>query len=162
MINTITSIKTCSRCNKKYPATAKYFYRDQRWKTGLKSECKLCSNKAVSRWGKHNPECLKIINQKVTAKWRRTIRGHLWSIFDAMLQRCNNPKCSGYKNYGGRNIKIKFKNHEEFISYCIDKLQIDPRGLEIDRINNDGHYKKGNIRFVTHKENNNNRRKRNA
>ena len=41
--------------------------------------------------------------------------------------------------------------------YVIDELRVDPRGLQIDRIDNDGHYEKGNIRFVTCVENNNNR-----
>lgn len=33
-----------------------------------------------------------------------------------------------------------------------------PRALEIDRIDNNGHYAEGNIRFVTHVKNNRNKR----
>lgn len=43
------------------------------------------------------------------------------------------------------------------MNYVVDILKVDPRGFDIDRIDNNGHYEKGNIRFVTHKENCNNR-----
>ena len=95
-------------------------------------------------------------------KARDSLEVRLKSIFDAILYRCNVPKCKGYHNYGGRGIKCLFKNFAEFYAYVTDVLwvidiqQID--GLEIDRIDNDGNYEPGNIRFVTHKENANNRR----
>ena len=63
-----------------------------------------------------------------------------------------------YKNYGGHGIKNKFKSTGEFVDYVINELQVDPCGLQIDRINNDGNYERGSIRFVTCSENNRNRR----
>ena len=75
-----------------------------------------------------------------------------------MKERCSNPKRKAYERYGGRGIKCLFNSPDEFINYVINELQIDPRGLQIDRINNNGHYEPGNIRFVTSKINNNNRR----
>jgi hypothetical protein len=150
--------KICSKC-----ATVKsldLFYRDVRANDGHASQCKECSNKVVNMWRKNHKEQLTKINRKSTAKWRTTIRGHLWSIFDAMLQRCRNPNAINYKNYGGRGIKVNFKNNEQFIKYCLGSLETDPRGLDIDRIDNNGHYEKGNIRFVTRSENNKNRRPR--
>lgn len=80
--------------------------------------------------------------------------------FVGIKQRCNNPKYKGYKNYGGRGIRCLFKSSDEFVNYIINELQIDPRKLTIDRIDNDGNYERGNIRFVTQTENLKNRRKK--
>jgi len=62
-----------------------------------------------------------------------------------------------YKDYGGRGIKVKFTSFEDFYNHIINTIKIDPRGLTIDRIDNDGHYEKGNIRFVSRAENNRNK-----
>lgn len=91
-------------------------------------------------------------------KYRQTIIGHLRCCFSRIKQRCNNPKNPYYKNYGKRGIKCLFENADGFVEYVINVLRIDPRSLDIDRIDNNGHYEKGNIRFVTHKENCNNGR----
>lgn len=91
-------------------------------------------------------------------QYRKTINGYLRHIFASMKHRCYNPKCKSYKNYGGRGIKCLFKSSNEFVDYIINELQVDPRGLTIDRINNDGHYEPGNIRFVSYSENLKNRR----
>ena len=101
---------------------------------------------------------IKII--KRGQKYRKTFMGYLRSRFQTMKQRCNDVNFPHYKNYGGRGIKCRFKNADEFIDYIINELRINPKGLQIDRINNDGHYEKGNIRFTTAKVNSNNRRKR--
>lgn len=66
-----------------------------------------------------------------------------------------------YNRYGGRGIRCKFNSFEEFFCYIVNTLEIDPRGLQIDRVNNNGHYEIDNIRFVTAKENCNNREKPN-
>lgn len=90
-------------------------------------------------------------------KYRKTIKGHLIYCFHNIIARCNNSKHKSYKNYGGRGIKCLFKSFDEFIDYVVNELQVDPRGLTIDRIDNDGYYERGNIRFITQAENNRNR-----
>lgn len=91
-------------------------------------------------------------------EYRKTISGHLARVYSNINYRCNNPKAHNYLRYGGRGIRNKFRSMKEFRDYVMDDLKIDPCGLQIDRIDNDGHYERGNIRFVTCKENNNNRR----
>ncbi len=84
---------------------------------------------------------------------------YLRRLFSRMKQRCYNQDNPDYKYYGGRGIKVCFDHAVEFIIYVIDDLKVDPRGLTIDRIDNDGNYEPGNIRFVTQAENNKNRHK---
>ena len=79
----------------------------------------------------------------------------LYKVWSAILQRCNNPKSTGYKYYGGRGIKVcdRWLIFENFHKDMGDR----PDGMTIDRINNDGDYKPSNCRWITHKENCNNR-----
>jgi len=132
-------MKTCTKCGKEYPATLEYFYADKRYKDGLIWWCRECRRRA-------------------SKKYRNTIIGYLRNVFNNIEKRCNDPGRKDYKNYGGRGIQNKFKSSDEFVNYVINELQIDPRGLDVDRIDNDGHYEPGNIRFITRSENLKNRR----
>lgn len=78
-----------------------------------------------------------------------------YKIWVGMLTRCNNSKVKIYPRYGGRGIKVsaEWHNFENFYKDMGER----PAGLELDRINNDGNYEVGNCRWVTRKENTNNR-----
>lgn len=82
----------------------------------------------------------------------------LYRIWDAMRYRCNNENSSSYKRYGGRGIKVckEWEIFENFYNWAIDNNW--QKGLQIDRINNDGDYSPLNCRITTPKENSNNRR----
>lgn len=76
-----------------------------------------------------------------------------YSTWTSIKARCFNPKNTFYHNYGGRGITMCFqwrKSFEAFISYVGEKPS--PKH-SIDRINNDGNYEPGNVRWVTSKEN---------
>jgi len=68
------------------------------------------------------------------------------------------PKDSAYKNYGQRGIKFNFPSVLEAGLWIMENLGLPDRSLELDRINNNGHYEPGNIRFVTRQENSVNKR----
>lgn len=66
-----------------------------------------------------------------------------WIYHDAKY-RCINPNHKRYKDYGGRGIQFNFQTFQEFVDY----LGPRPFNYELDRINNDGNYEFGNVRWV--------------
>ena len=108
-------------------------------------------------------ECGRAACRKAVRNYHTTFKGRLGRKFNGMDQRCNNPNNIKYKDYGGRGIQNKFDSPDEFRDYVVNELGITSieqiMELQIDRIDNDGHYEKGNIRFVTCTENNNNKRR---
>ncbi len=85
----------------------------------------------------------------------------LSSRYSLLSQRCNNPRATGYHNYGGRGIENRFKSVEEFITWMLENLPHQTyKGVEIDRVDNNGHYEPGNLRLVPHIVNANNKRNR--
>lgn len=80
-------------------------------------------------------------------------------IWNGMKARCNNPKSTSYKSYGGRGIKIcdEWMAFENFHNWAIINGYSD--GLTIDRIDNNGNYEPCNCRWISATENKKNQRK---
>ena len=76
----------------------------------------------------------------------------------AAKQRCTNPKNPAYQEYGARGIQFRFSSVTEAGLYLIQKYGLPERELEIDRIDTNGNYEPGNLRFVDRKTNCRNRR----
>lgn len=63
--------------------------------------------------------------------------------------RCRNHKSKKYKDYGGRGIEFRFNSFAEFFAHLGQK----PTPLHsLDRIDNEGHYEMGNVRWATKSE----------
>ena len=79
----------------------------------------------------------------------------------SLKQRCNNPNNRGYKNYGGRGIKVCdewSKSFKAFYDYVSALPHFGEEGRSLDRIDNEGDYEPGNVRWATRKEQNFNKR----
>lgn len=76
-------------------------------------------------------------------------------------QRCYNTKDKNYHSYGGRGITLFeewINNPKAFIDYIKSLENYGVEKLSLDRINNDGNYEPGNLRWATRKEQARNRR----
>jgi len=79
-----------------------------------------------------------------------------------MKSRCYNPKVRSFKDYGGRGISVCEdwrNNFEEYQNYIERELGPPPSDEHtIDRVDNDGDYEPGNLRWASKHEQTHNRR----
>ena len=87
------------------------------------------------------------------------LRKHpLYPVWNDMLHRCYNEKSKGYRNYGGRGIKVCDKWRNSVKNFIEDMYPSFKSGLSIDRVNNDGNYESDNCRWATQSQQNLNKR----
>lgn len=98
---------------------------------------------------------LTLISVTKHGESRRTGQSVEATIFRAAKRRCSTPSVSEYHNYGGRGIEFRFTSIPEFLNE-LGRRPSPEHSLE--RIDNDGHYEVGNVRWATRKEQSRNKR----
>ena len=83
----------------------------------------------------------------------------LYEVWRSMKRRCDEPKNQQYKRYGARGISVCAEWRDDFSAFVSWANTAGyAKGLQIDRIDNDGNYCPANCRFVSAMKNANNRR----
>lgn len=77
-----------------------------------------------------------------------------------MKERCLNPECLQWKNYGARGITVCDRWLNSFESFLADLGPKPSPEHSIDRIDNDGNYEPGNVRWATPSQQGRNKRLR--
>lgn len=75
----------------------------------------------------------------------------LYGTWYGMISRCTRPNAAGYKNYGGRGIQVQSEWYDfwKWADYIETNLGTRPEDFSMDRIDNDGNYEAGNIRWAS-------------
>ena len=75
----------------------------------------------------------------------------LYKVWTAIKQRCYNLNDKNFKSYGGRGIAMNASwrnDFRAFADYIDNALGARPTGYSLDRINNNGNYEPGNLRWA--------------
>jgi hypothetical protein len=130
--------------------------------TGKQIECSKCASSrrakqiaSTEAGKKHLLAAAKIraVQNKKSDSWNRLRR-----TCQAVAYRCNNPRSNSYANYGGRGVKFMFESASDMAIWLLNNLGARPEGASIDRIDNDGNYEPGNLRWATKAQQANNKR----
>jgi hypothetical protein len=140
--------RTCSGCGK-----VEIVRSDQLSKTCVSCRTKISSTFLVA-WHKENPEAAGNASRKHGMHKTR-----LYRIHKSMMDRCghNGTRHKWAMYYSDRGIHVcsDWHNRECFFDWAKSNGYQDD--LELDRIDNSRGYEPNNCRWVTHKENQNNR-----
>jgi len=150
--------KQCSRCQ--CTKSISQFYSRKTNKDGLQSWCIDCEKSVHrTRWQNMDSQtkCTKLQKSKKYGKtWRK--KNPEWHTWHSMIYRCTNPKSNAYRWYGARGIKVCNRWLNSFEAFLKDAGKKPSPKYSIDRINVDGNYEPGNIKWATRKEQTNNQR----
>lgn len=84
-------------------------------------------------------------------------KSQIYRVWDNMLNRCSNPRCPTYQDYGGRGITV-CERWYSFENFHADMGERPGDDYSIDRIDVDGNYELNNCRWATWTEQANNKR----
>jgi hypothetical protein len=74
----------------------------------------------------------------------------MYRTWAGVLSRCRNPKDAWYHRYGGRGITV-CDRWLDFANFFADVGE-RPKGMTLDRIDNNKGYHPDNVRWATHKQ----------
>lgn len=139
-------------------AKSKEYKQNHKHSTDLKRSEYVVRNKeriaaGISLYYLNNKERISSI-KKESRKYLHPLR----NVWTSMRQRCRDKNVPNYHRYGGRGITVCGRWNNSFENFVSD---VPPRPephykYSLDRIDNDGNYEPGNVRWATRKEQSNN------
>lgn len=120
----------CPYCKKEFKVIAQYY------NSGKLKSCKKCAS--------------GIRDLSVYYRKHGLRKDPLYTTWACVKDRCNNDRHKSYKNYGGRGITMCDEWSNDFKKFYDWSIKNGyEKGLDIDRIDNDGNYEPDNCRYVS-------------
>lgn len=147
--------KWCNKC--RLFKDRSEFHKDSFRHDGLCYMCKPCHCEATkiykARWRRrHGIPYIK--GKHVKHGMTSTPEYKAW---DSAVSRTTNPNVKCWERYGGRGITMCQEWRDSFMAFY-EHIGPRPDGLSLDRIDNDGNYEPGNVRWATKKQQTANKR----
>lgn len=86
------------------------------------------------------------------------LRSRTFQSYFNMIVRCMYPSCRDFHSYGGRGVTVHTEWILSFDAFIRD-VGHRPKGKTLDRIDVNGNYEPGNVRWATNKVQSKNKRK---
>jgi hypothetical protein len=103
--------------------------------------------------------CLQKERASATSTTHGRTKTREYEAWSRIIARCEDPAHPRFKDYGGRGIRICEQWRRSFTQFLSDVGPRPSKKHSIDRINNDGHYEPGNVRWSTATEQARNQRR---
>lgn len=147
MIRELSGLKFCSTC--------RIFLKPEEFSPKARYFCRSCE--AIRQRERYRTNEKHRVYAKSLVK-KQTESGY--SLWKCMLNRCHRESTVSYKYYGARGISVCQEWRNSFAAFS-SYVGIRPsKKHTLDRINNEGNYEPGNVRWATWPEQMANKRKR--
>lgn len=119
--------------------------------------CKACTTQLRMKAFMERPEGVQHQRKMTQRAASKNQKGRVWH---RVYARCLNAKqrCTHSANYAGRGIEFRFSSPADMTRWVLATLGEPPTGMSLDRVDNDGHYEPGNLRWATRTQQNSNKR----
>lgn len=126
--------KRCTTCNKDRPY--EFYYKDPRYISGRKSQCKVCINNKAKERRARDPEKYRELQRKYQRENRKRYRQYCNDWRERNLEKA---KASGWMSHE----RSKLRCLEHYGGACVFCGAEDPDILCFDHINDDGAKRRG-------------------